>query len=565
MRKTLLIGSIVLAALSGCSRTDDTVIATVGGEKIHAGEFRLRLKTYLESTGMRDNIVVRKQIVDNMINEVLILQHVRAEGWEREHEVLKRYEEIENQALLDEYAKRLVTEEVQVEEPELWEEFRRMNTKVAVRYLYGKTEDQAWELRQRLERGATFDRLAREVFDDPGLANNGGFLGYFGKGEMDEAFEAVAFSLSPGSLSNPVRMRAGYAILRVEDRKSVPLASEHDYAKVKDKLVETVRDRKIKQAIESRTAHIADNLKPVFDEQALDEVVAAWNSSRAMEPEAFESSARTKLRHDAELVMVQGKPWTVKMFLDKFAFVTEKQRRRLKTKEDMKTAVLGLATRDVLLERARKEGMEQEQSVRRQIENVKKSYLLKRWAAKVQDAAGAGGIEESLLREQFEKHRGEFQHSPEVNVAEILVRSESEAGEIRRRIERGESFSGLARRHSIRTWAAKQGGVLGFGPRSKYGIIADKLFAAGPNEIVGPVFVDPYFGIFKILGKKEGRPKSFEEVKAEIHEQLLRARRQAAVPAALAQLRSGASFSVNDHALEYVNLDAKSLVKEEVR
>src|SRR5690606_1261568 len=63
---------------------------------------------------------------------------------------------------------------------------------------------QANELRARAAAGENFAELAREYSQDPGSAENGGDLGFFGRGQMVAPFEAAAFALDVGEVSNVV-------------------------------------------------------------------------------------------------------------------------------------------------------------------------------------------------------------------------------------------------------------------------------------------------------------------------------------------------------------------------
>jgi len=94
-------------------------------------------------------------------------------------------------------------------------------------------EQQAALLIERLEGGEDFGLLAGTVSDDPGSKANGGDLGYFARGTMVPAFEEVAFSLEPGTLSGPVRTEYGIHIIRVEDRKAAQVS---DFESVREDL-----------------------------------------------------------------------------------------------------------------------------------------------------------------------------------------------------------------------------------------------------------------------------------------------------------------------------------------
>jgi len=80
-------------------------------------------------------------------------------------------------------------------------------------------EDEA--LAKKLLKKATpinFAMLAQESSTCPS-AENGGNLGWFGKGQMVKEFEQVAFKLKPGAISNVVKTEFGFHIIMVTGRK----------------------------------------------------------------------------------------------------------------------------------------------------------------------------------------------------------------------------------------------------------------------------------------------------------------------------------------------------------
>lgn len=73
--------------------------------------------------------------------------------------------------------------------------------------------------RARLKQGEKFAEVAKAVSEDPGSAQNGGDLGYFGRGAMVPEFDIAAFSLKTNELSDIITTPFGYHILIVTDRK----------------------------------------------------------------------------------------------------------------------------------------------------------------------------------------------------------------------------------------------------------------------------------------------------------------------------------------------------------
>ncbi len=64
--------------------------------------------------------------------------------------------------------------------------------------------------------GADFAELAAKHSDDPGSAENGGDLGWFGRGRMVDEFEDAVFSAKPGEIVGPIKSQFGYHIILVE-------------------------------------------------------------------------------------------------------------------------------------------------------------------------------------------------------------------------------------------------------------------------------------------------------------------------------------------------------------
>ncbi len=73
------------------------------------------------------------------------------------------------------------------------------------------------DIRNRVLKGEDFGKLAVEFSQDPSAKDNKGDLGYFSAFRMVYAFESAAFKTPVGKVSNPIRTRFGYHIIKVED------------------------------------------------------------------------------------------------------------------------------------------------------------------------------------------------------------------------------------------------------------------------------------------------------------------------------------------------------------
>ena len=109
-----------------------------------------------------------------------------------------------------------------------------------------RVKEQLLELRKRILEGESFSTMAILYSQDPGSAKNGGELGFYGRGQLYPEFEAVAFKLKDGEVSNIVETEAGYHIIQMIERKGdyinvrhillIPKVSPEDLMKARQEL-----------------------------------------------------------------------------------------------------------------------------------------------------------------------------------------------------------------------------------------------------------------------------------------------------------------------------------------
>lgn len=83
------------------------------------------------------------------------------------------------------------------------------------------------DLRRRVVAGENFATLAILYSEDPGSAAKGGEIGFFGRGELYPEYEAAAFKLEPGEISEIVETKAGYHIIQLIERKGDYINTRH--------------------------------------------------------------------------------------------------------------------------------------------------------------------------------------------------------------------------------------------------------------------------------------------------------------------------------------------------
>lgn len=118
-----------------------------------------------------------------------------------------------------------------------------------------------------------FAKLAKENSQDPGSAERGGDLDFFGKGMMVKPFEDAAYKLKKGEISDVVESEFGYHIIQVTDIKPGGVRS---LEQVKDEIATEIKKQlaakkytEMAETFSNTVYEQADSLKPVSEKLGL--------------------------------------------------------------------------------------------------------------------------------------------------------------------------------------------------------------------------------------------------------------------------------------------------------
>ena len=161
---TILFSSLFTFALP--QQKSNQILATIGSHNITLSEFNKRYTDYLFATGISDNMTIRKAILNNMVNEVLLYYYDSNEEILNNNEYTGELKETYRRILLAYLKDREVYSKISVTDNELREAFVRVNEKIAARHLFAKTEEEANNLYELAKIGVDFETLAKQVFTD---------------------------------------------------------------------------------------------------------------------------------------------------------------------------------------------------------------------------------------------------------------------------------------------------------------------------------------------------------------------------------------------------------------
>lgn len=235
---------MALPLIAGCASKEEQAIVTVNGEKITKGQLDGRLEGQ-----------AGKPTLQQMVDQALVLQYANQNHIDvSDKEIQDQLTQLEsrfppgqfdtilkNQGLtlddaktivkVQQIIKKAVDKNITVTDAQVRDFYNRNKSlfstpaQVRARHILVKTKAEADSIEAQLHRGANFAALAQKYSVDPGSKQKGGDLGFFGQTQMVPAFANAAFSLAPGSISQPVQTQFGWHIIQVEEKRPAHVSS----------------------------------------------------------------------------------------------------------------------------------------------------------------------------------------------------------------------------------------------------------------------------------------------------------------------------------------------------
>jgi peptidyl-prolyl cis-trans isomerase C len=182
-----------------------------------------------------------------------------------------------------------------------------------------------------------------------------------------------------------------------------------------------------------------------------------------------------------------------------------------------------LINRELIAQAAMKEGLERDIDLPDQITQLKQTLLLQ---AYLENHFKKEPITDAKLREEYDRQKrlmGDNSTAIQYKVSQIILPSESEALSVIGRLQKGESFSKLAKDSSIDNASKEQGGSIGWIlPQQILRPIADVMVNLNKGSISNsPIQVQGGWVIIKVEDKRTMKIPTFDEAKNQLRQALV--------------------------------------------
>ena len=153
-------------------------------------------------------------------------------------------------------------------------------------------QQKARQLLEQVRGGAAFDEVAKTGSDGP-TAAQGGDLGYFQRGTLARGLEDKAFALKPGEITEVVRTKQGFLILKVTEHEQAGVPPFKD---VEQQIGDQLYYQKLQPALRAYFSKLREDafidIRPGYTDNG-----ASPNQTRPVFTTAASQGAKSKKRH----------------------------------------------------------------------------------------------------------------------------------------------------------------------------------------------------------------------------------------------------------------------------
>lgn len=535
---TLLLPLALLALTIAAFGAPPKPVAVVNGEPITGADLKAEFKA---RHGGHEKFLLgeveARKFLDLVIDSKLLVQEAYRLDLQDQKDIAKSADELAERKAVEHLVKVEVEEKAKPKPEEVraaWE----TNTAALykTRQIVVETKAEAdWVLRTVLS-GGSFETLARQCSLAPSR-QQGGNLPFTGWGAWDPAWEKTVFALSPGETGGPVKTHMGWEVVQLAEMQGV---ERPDFDKAKAKIEGVLKKRNL----ERTKRELSDFLWKKY---------GAKRTSADLSFDGLAAAAKSK-SEDPVATWENGGKVAVSELLARLDPATlgplPKERAAEAIDEEVRHAV---DERLAPLEaKARKYAdlPEIADEVRRHREKLMLGALYADYVLK------GVAVTDADVKAYYEEHRKEFMTPERRRVSHIVLATEEDAKDVRKKLGAGESWADLAKARSTDGTSAKQAGDLGFitakeVPEEFKGILDLKA-----GEVSEPMKTKFGWHVVKFTKIEPPRPLTLEEAKGDLKKKLVDEKNREKRAYWVKKLRAAATIKVDNDGIAAFVKDA---------
>jgi EpsD family peptidyl-prolyl cis-trans isomerase len=273
---TALFFVLTACAQKGEKKAGGPYLAKVGSVTITQADFDKEMKSlpdfaqkFFQGPGGKE------KFLDELVKKELLYQEAVKKGLDKDPEFKKKVEDFKKITLITQLLEKEIETKSKVTDQDAKAYYEKHKNELAsvsqirASHILVKTEGDANKIFAGLKKGEDFASVAKKSSIDTASAKNGGDLGYFSAGQVLPEIEAAAIKLKPGEISEPIKTKAGYEIIKVTDKK---FGKPVDFDKVKNAIMQRITAEKQKDVFDSYIENLKKSAKVEINKEALEKL-----------------------------------------------------------------------------------------------------------------------------------------------------------------------------------------------------------------------------------------------------------------------------------------------------
>lgn len=531
---------LAVILLIGCNGgafwlTGDRYVARVNEDTITEHDFRKKLEGFhtVKDIGEKMKIDIAGvdyyKILNDMIDDRLIVQEAIKMDFDRTPEFTGDYNLFKLNLSLYMLKKEEIIDKIRVTDEEMQKRYIALYESVRLRHLFTRDQKKGERIIEAIREGVDFISLVeKESEDSEEIKKKGGELGFKRKDELPKEIADAAFAMKEGEISGLLRIENGFHIIRLEERKMPEGEIPEGYRKRIERLIFSEKE---KERNKEYLTQLREKKKITIDGDALKAIESGDEfdgRKRVVATVEGESIGRDEI-----LVRLRSGP----------AVKTEDEMDKLK-----RTAIDSLINQKLLdLEVVRK-NYEQNQGVKYSLSITRDAILNKLFRNRI--IASAVRLDDEEIKKYYEDNRESFKEPDQIRINTIQIKAKEKADRIIDELKRGADFDVVAADVSGIPVGSTTGNTGWLYTNILPPVIKERLNEMNIGGVYGPFDIDGEFLIIKLLGREDGKLKSFETVKNGIVEQLSKKKYDQLLSDYLAKLRASSKIKINESAIK---------------
>ena len=561
----VLLSLIILFACAKREIDDKTIVARVGDTKITARDFRIsyELAPVTPKKTYNNNVDKKSAHLQSLIEKKLLTIAGLEDSLDKEEDVQRLLRWYEKEAVIRELYRQQISNRVEVTEDEVREGYLLLNERLLLRQILLPSESEAEELYRRSQNGETFEQLATDLADSEAELNRLLTAREFTWGELDANLETAVFGLNHNELSAPIKTRSGYHLVQLVDRKHNLILTEYGYQERQHYVETIIRRRKEAKLAREYAVSIMEKLYPRAVGPVLLELTKTAQEAVRIENPEYPIPPYLQVKKvgpyigdllDEELVLFNGGSWTVGEFLAHVEQAHPKSRPDLTNPGTLQINLALMVRDEFLAQEGYERHLEKSRAVQDEVERLKEEIVAMRMRNRLIDTVQVSKIE---INDFFFQNIDRYQKPEMVNIREIMVRDHKLADSLWTAIQNGENMSTLVRQFSVRKWAAKKGGELGYFARGAFGEVGKTAFDMQVGELTGPVPVkmDSFivgYSVFKVIGRRPHETPMLQNIYESVAKDALEQKKQKVLKSFLDGVKEKHPVSLDESVLSSI-------------